>query len=111
TTLTLRDARWCFPNGGAAGFYRFTLDEASLSHLRSNLQETLAPHERLLLAGNQWALLKAGLVSAEQYLALLEGYREETDRAVISTITEQLAWLREHALAADSRAAFERFVE
>jgi puromycin-sensitive aminopeptidase len=111
TEVTLRGARWCFPNGGAAGFYRFTLDDGSLSYLRSNLQNALAPHERLLLAGNQWALLKAGIVSAGQFLALLEGYRDETDRAVISTIAEQLGWLREHVVTADGRAAFERFVE
>lgn len=110
-TVKLHGAQWCFPNGGAAGFYRFTLDEASLTQLRANLQDALEPHERLLLAANQWALLKAGIVSAEQYFALLEGYRTETDRAVISTITEQLGWLRQHAVTDESRKAFESFVE
>jgi puromycin-sensitive aminopeptidase len=110
-TLKLHGADWCFPNGGAAGFYRFTLDEQSLRELSADLQRSLEPHERLLLAGNQWALLKAGGVSAEQYFTLLQGYHQETDRAVVSTIAEQLGWLHEHVVTGDSRAAFERYVE
>jgi puromycin-sensitive aminopeptidase len=110
-TLRLRDAAWCFPNGGAAGFYRFTLDGQSLRELSANLQTSLEPHERLLLAGNQWALLKAGGISADQYFSLLKGYHQENDRAVVSTITEQLGWLCEHVINADSRSAFEHFVE
>lgn len=110
-TLTLHGAKWCFPNGGAVGFYRFTLDDTTLTELSGDLQTALEPHERLLLAGNQWALLKAGLVSAEQYFTLLQGYRNETDRAVVSTISEQLVWVREHVVTDAARAAFERFVQ
>jgi puromycin-sensitive aminopeptidase len=110
-TLKLHGATWCFPNGGAAGFYRFTLDDATLGQLSADLQRLLEPHERLLLAGNQWALLKAGIISAEEYFRLLQGYRDESDRAVVSTITEQLGWLREHAVTDAALGGFESFVE
>jgi puromycin-sensitive aminopeptidase len=109
--VTLPKADWYFPNGGASGFYRFAMDDASLQALVSVLQAALEPHERLLLAGNQWALLKAGAVTAEQFVALLEGYRTEPDRAVVSTIAEQLGWLGTHVASDSSDEAFQRFVD
>jgi puromycin-sensitive aminopeptidase len=109
--VTLPSARWIFPNGGATGFYRFTMDDPALQALIAGLPEALAPHERLLLADNQWALLRAGIVSVEQFLALLDGYRTETDRAVVSTLADQFGWLSLHAVADAVRPRFERLVE
>jgi puromycin-sensitive aminopeptidase len=108
--VTLPGARWFFPNGGGSGFYRFTMDDASLQALVATLQRALAPHERLLLIDNQWALLKAGTVSIEQFLTLLDGYRTETDRAVVSVITDHLGWLSTHAVSDAARWRYERFV-
>ncbi|HEX7410210.1 MAG TPA: M1 family aminopeptidase [Candidatus Binatia bacterium] len=109
--LTVRGARWIFPNGGASGFYRFTMDDASLQALLESAQEALGAHERLMLVDNHWALLKAGMVSVEQYLTVLDGYRTEADRAVISTIADQLSWLSTHVVADEIRPRFERFVD
>jgi len=108
--VTLPGARWCFPNGDATGFYRFTLDNTALRTLLANAQTVLAPHERLMLADNQWALLKAGLASMDQLKAVLDGFRNDTDRAVVATITDQLGWLNTHVLADETRSLFEAFV-
>jgi puromycin-sensitive aminopeptidase len=108
---TLPGARWYFPNGGAAGFYRFTMDDESLRALIGTLQTAMAPHERLLLLDNQWALLKAGAVSMQQFLTVLDGYRNESDRAVVSALTDHLGWFSVHVVADDARPRFERFVE
>lgn len=109
-TVTLPDAHWYFPNGGASGFYRFTMDDAALQALVQVLPTTLAAHERLLLVDNQWALLKAGAVSIDQFLTLLDGYRTETDRAVVAAITDHLGWLSTHAVGDQARERFERYV-
>jgi puromycin-sensitive aminopeptidase len=109
--VTLPQAGWYFPNGGASGFYRFTMDDGSLRALVAALPAALGPHERLSLADNQWALLKAGAVSIDQFLGLLDGYRGETDRAVVSTLADQLAWLSLHVVGDDARPRFERFVD
>jgi puromycin-sensitive aminopeptidase len=111
TEVTLPAARWYFPNGGAAGFYRFTMDDAALGALLATIQQSLGAHERLALADNQWTLLKAGSVSMDQFLALVEGYRDETDRAVVSALADHLSWLSVHVVADDARPQFERFVE
>lgn len=108
--VKLADADWYFPNQGASGFYRFAMDDESLQRLSTVLQQVLEPHERLCLIDNQWALLKAGKVSVEAYLKVLDGYRTESDRAVVSVIADQLAWLSLHAIADDVRPRFESFV-
>jgi puromycin-sensitive aminopeptidase len=108
--LTLPKARWYFPNGGASGFYRIAMDDASLQALVGVVQDALAPHERLMLADNQWTLLKAGAASIDQFLGLLAGYRTETDRAVVSVLADQLGWLSLHGVADAVRPPFEAFV-
>jgi len=110
TSVRLPAARWCFPNGGATGFYRFTMDDVSLHALVETLQSALAPHERLMLIDNQWTLVKAGAVSVEQFLGLLDGYRTEGDRAVVSAISDCLSWLSAHVVTDEGRPRFERFV-
>lgn len=111
TTVTLPCADWFFPNAGASGFYRFTLDDGSLSALLPHLQSSLLPHERLLLIDNQWAMLKAGHIGLSQFFALLDGYRDETDRAVMAAIADHLGWLGLHATTDATQSAFEKFVD
>ncbi|MFN8624669.1 MAG: M1 family aminopeptidase [Candidatus Binatia bacterium] len=109
--LTLPGARWVYPNGGASGFYRFTMDDTSLRALLAHVQSALGPHERLALLDNQWTLLKAGIVSVEQYLTGLDAYRSEPDRAVVATIGDQLGSLSTHMVVDSARTHFERFVD
>ena len=109
--ITLPGARWLYPNAAGAGFYRFALDDAAIAALSTRLQQALGPEERLNLIGNQWALIKAGIASISQFITILEGYRGETDRAVLEAIAERLAWLETHALEDAARPAFARLVE
>lgn len=108
--VEIANADWVYPNAAAAGFFRFTLDDAALGRLAPVVQAALEPHERLLLANNQGALLKAGHVEVQPYLQLLGAYREDPDRAVVSTIVEQLGWLAAHVADDGSQGALEAFV-
>jgi puromycin-sensitive aminopeptidase len=110
TTLTLKGASWFYLNGEASGFYRFAMDDAALAALIEVLPKVLNAQERLDLVGNLWALAKAGTVPLGQFLSLLKAFRNERDRAVLSAITERLAWLSTHVVSEPSRPAFERFV-
>ena len=108
--VELESADWFYPNAEGAGFYRFTLDDGALANLGARMQQVLEPHERLLLANNQWALLKAGHVSIEQFLRLLDAYGSEEDRAVVSTVIDQLGWISTHVADESSDSAFEALV-
>jgi puromycin-sensitive aminopeptidase len=108
--VTLPASRWVYPNGDAAGFYRFALDGTALTALAQVAQSVLSPQERLALVGNQWALVKADKAPIAEFFALLQGFRKETDRAVLSAITERLSWLETHVLQDHARSAFEQYV-
>ena len=107
--VVLPDAEWFFPNADGAGFYRFALDATSLQRLVAVVQDVLNPAERLTLVGNQWALLKAGHADASSFLRMVAGFRAESDRAVLSAITERLYWLATHVVDDPAQPAFERF--
>lgn len=107
----LPHAQWVYPNGNASGFYRFRLDQGSLRRLVPHVQAALAEHERLNLLDNQWALVRAGYESLHSYFALLEGFRNEQDRAVVATFTEHLGWLWLHVVEGHTEEAFARYVE
>ncbi|MEO8601518.1 MAG: M1 family aminopeptidase [bacterium] len=109
-TVALPDAQWFYPNGDGAGFYRFALDDASLARLVPVLQEVLTPPERLALVGNQWALVKGGQIGVAQFFAMLAGFRQERDRAVLSSITERLYWMATHLLDDHGETTFRRFI-
>jgi puromycin-sensitive aminopeptidase len=108
--VTLPASQWVYPNGDGAGFYRFALDSAALTTLAQVAQSVLSPQERLALVGNQWALVKAGKAPIADFFTLLDGFRKESDRAVLSAITERLSWLETHALEDCARPAFEQYV-
>jgi puromycin-sensitive aminopeptidase len=111
TDIELGDAEWFYPNGDGAGFYRFALDDTAMARLIPVVQSALTAPERLALVGNQWALVKAGHVSVDQFFAMLAGFRTETDRAVLGALTERLYWLSTHVVEDAARPAFERFAE
>jgi puromycin-sensitive aminopeptidase len=111
TTVSLPGAKWFYPNGDGAGFYRFALDDAALTRLVPVVQSSLTAPERLALVGNQWTLAKAGKISIDQFFAMLAGFRTEADRAVLAAITERLYWISTNLVEDAARPAFERFVE
>lgn len=109
--ISLPEAQWFFPNGDGSGFYRFALDAEALARLVPAVQSALNAGERLTLIGNQWALLKAGHIGAEQFIAMLAGFAGEPDRAVLAAITERLSWISHHILEDAARLPFERFAD
>ncbi len=108
--VCLPGARWFYPNGDGAGFYRFALDDTALAQLVDVVQSALTAPERLVLVGNQWALVKAGKAPMAQFFAMLDGFRTETDRAVLAAITEQLQWMSTNLVEDSARPGFQRFV-
>ncbi len=108
--VTVAGARWIHPNGGAAGFYRYALDDDGIARLAGAV-DTLSAEERLSLVGNQWVLVKAGVGGMRAFMTLLDGFHREDDRAVLDAVVERLSWLESHALDDATRPAFARLVE
>ena len=85
---------WVYGNASAGGFYRVRHDEATRAALVRHLGE-LSAVERLALAGDQWALVRAGKAPVESYLDVVDALGEETDYDVLDGIVGPLGFLDE----------------
>ena len=81
---------WYFANADAGGFYRVLHDPADRAALLAQLAEALTPVERLALAGDQWALVRADRAPIEAFLDVADALGEETDHDVLDGIAGAL---------------------
>ncbi|MGH2499979.1 MAG: M1 family metallopeptidase, partial [Candidatus Limnocylindria bacterium] len=109
-TVTLPGARWYFPNGHGAGFYRTAFDDRSLALLAQGARR-LDGEERLALLDNQWALARASKASVGQVLETVRGLGDESDRAVLALLAQILAALATDSLRRETEPAFRRLVD
>ena len=109
-TVRLPGATWVYPNVGGRGFYRWMLDDAGERMLDGGVKQ-LAPEERLSLVDDAWALTRTGRMTLGAFLRRLDSLAGETDRAVISGISDALSWISSYAVRDRTQGAFARFVE
>jgi puromycin-sensitive aminopeptidase len=102
---------WVFGNASAGGFYRVRHDDATRTALLDNLHELTAV-ERLALAGDQWALVRAGKAAIETYLEVADALGEETDHDVLDGIAGPLGFLDEQVVedGSPTQTAFRAWV-
>ena len=90
---------WVFGNASAGGFYRVLHDATTRAALLAHLNE-LSAVERLALAGDQWALVRAGKADVGSYLDIVDALGDETDYDVLDGIVGPLGFIDEQ-LAGD----------
>jgi puromycin-sensitive aminopeptidase len=81
---------WYFGNAEAGGFYRVLHDPANRAVLVGQLRGALSAVERLALAGDQWALVRAGRATIESFLDVADALGEETDYDVLDGLAGPL---------------------
>jgi puromycin-sensitive aminopeptidase len=98
---------WVYGNASAGGFYRVRHDDATRAALLASLSE-LSAVERLALAGDQWALVRAGKATIESWLDVVDALGDETDYDVLDGIVGPLGFVDEQ-LAGDGTPLQARF--
>jgi len=101
---------WAFANAGAQGYYRTAYSPDTLRALAPRIQEALTPPERLSLAGDEWALVRAGRHSAADFLTLATGYATEHTEGVLSIVVDRFEYIDQYLTTPDSRPRLQRFV-
>ena len=101
---------WVFANAGADGYYRTAYSPAALRALTPHIEEALTPAERLVIAGDEWALFQTGRQSAADYLTLATGFAGEHSDGVLSSVTDQLNFIHDYLTTSASQPRFEAFV-
>jgi aminopeptidase N len=101
---------WVFVNAGAEGYYRTAYPPAMLRALAADAETRLTAPERLSLAGDEWALVRAGRHSVADYLTLIKGYASEQESGVLSEVAGRLDTIYTQMASDAQRPAIEAFV-
>lgn len=86
------------------GFYRVKLPPSRLTDLGSRGVDELEPVERFGLVDDAWSLTLAGETELSDFIALLDGYRSESDISVWQRIIGALGFI-DHVADDDDRGA------
>jgi puromycin-sensitive aminopeptidase len=101
---------WLKVNPGQTGFYRVNYSKVELDRLSSAVESMdLSTADRLGLADDAFALCRAGMLPATDFLELARHYRGETSQAVWASITDGLAALDNLLSDEPSYAAFQTY--
>jgi alanyl aminopeptidase len=101
---------WVFPHAEAAGYYRWQLDDPSMSALASNATQVLSPRERLAFIGNLGALFRAGELHGDAYLEHLGRFAGDADPHVLSSLLTALGQVRSTFDSPELRPRFAEYV-
>ena len=99
-------ADWIYPDANAAGYYRWQMDDASMTALATRATQVLEPRERLAFVGNLGALFRAGELQGDEYLTLLEHFAADTNPHVIDATLTALSAVRTTFETAQNRPRF-----
>ena len=100
-----KDFEYVVVNAGGSGFYRVVYAPKLLAKLTTNAQANLSVIERFNLINDTWSSVRAGLVSATDYLDLIKVFGSETDPNVWAIIIGSLAALHS-LLSTDQQKQF-----
>ncbi|HJQ99502.1 MAG TPA: M1 family metallopeptidase [Candidatus Polarisedimenticolaceae bacterium] len=100
---------WIHPNGGEAGYYRWSVPRETLTAL-TKAAKRLSVRERVGLLGNAGALLEAGDLTGDAYLALLEEFAKDPEPLVVGAVVKGLDGVRETFFAETDDPRFSAWV-
>jgi puromycin-sensitive aminopeptidase len=85
---------WIIVNAGRTGFFRVNYSADMWTRFRPAVESKALPTaDRLGLASDAFALMRAGYLPATQFLALASAYAQEREYPVWSDLTGSLGWL------------------
>jgi len=100
-----------FINAGAYGYFITDYGKEGIAKLAPSAEKNLTPEERLSLAGDEWALVRAGKQGVADYLGLLDaGYRGESDSSVLTALSEWLGYIGERLVPEASQSRYQFWV-
>ncbi len=97
---------WLHPNAGERGYYRWLATPAGLQAIAASGPGALDARERVGFINNLAALLDAGLLNADDYLATLERFTDDPAPEVVSAVIAGLEKIHATFITPDLRGSF-----
>lgn len=101
---------WLLPDAGARGYYRWTLPAERILDLAGRAADVMGPRERVAFLGNASALLDAGEIGGDAYLELINGFADDPEPEVVSTLISGLDKVRRSFVPDELTGGFARYV-
>ena len=102
--------QWIYPNAGAHGYYRWRLASDALRLIAARSATALTARERVELIGNVAALLDAGILRGDEYLAILGEIAADPEPMVVSSVIQALGRVQRAFVSAELSEPFARYV-
>jgi alanyl aminopeptidase len=101
---------WVMPDLHGAGYYRWSVPEGMLGELAASAPAHLDPRERIAFLGNLTALLDAGIVHGDTFLAVAAPFAADPEPLVVTALIEQLDSVRQALVPAALGEPFAGYV-
>ena len=95
-------------NLGDIGYYRVQYDDTTEAALAKSI-EAMAPADRVNLLADNWALAKAGRITADRYFRLVDGVVDDRNRAVLQQVISTVGRLDDLERGLPGRLAFQAY--
>jgi len=96
-------SKFPFANAGAKGYYRSSYPKAIYQDILARA-ETLTPEERIILIGDQWALMRSGAATVGDNLDLAAALRNDPDPVVLGKALATIGEIADRIATDDERA-------
>ncbi len=87
STLKVPSAGLFFANSGGKGYYRSAYAPAQYAQLVAHAESELTPPERISLAGDEWAQVRANKATVGDYLNLVAALKADPEAGVVGDAT------------------------
>jgi alanyl aminopeptidase len=101
---------WVHPNADEGGYYRWSVDAASLPKLIADAPTALTARERVGFVQNATGLLRSGAIHGDQYLEVLAGFSEDSNPLVIQSLAGALHDVEDEFVVEANERGFAAYV-
>ena len=100
---------WVMPDAGGVGYYRWVVPADMMMKLAS-APDQMAARERARFIGNARALLNAGEITGDEYLALASSFSKHPDPEIVNAVMADLGSLKAPFVTDDLAEEFAGYV-
>src|SRR5271157_421573 len=103
-------SKFVFPNSNALGYYRFDYDATALHQLGNTVNNVLTPDERIIMVGNEWALMRIGRHGVGDYLALGAQFKDTPGSVLLGDFGGHLDYINDYLVTDADRPEFQAWL-
>jgi aminopeptidase N/puromycin-sensitive aminopeptidase len=108
--LKIPASKFLFANAGAKGYYRSSYPRAIYKDILARAETSLTPEERIILLGDQWALMRSGAAAVADILNLAGAMRNDPNPIVLEKALGTIGEIENRIATDDGRVALRAWV-